>query len=214
MKRALAVVMPVALIVLIAVFEWLRIQRMPACGAAQCADAGFAALYLAWMLYELSVARADAAADDARADRHTRELYGIAHALTVLSALWSGPYPDPPGFAHLAGVVVFVAGVSLRLYAIRTLGARYSHLVRIDHALAIVSDGPYRFIRHPAYAGMLIAHAGVAIFFPNGVTAAVYCFMLVPSLLVRIRVEERALMGRAGYREFAENRARLVPGLW
>jgi protein-S-isoprenylcysteine O-methyltransferase Ste14 len=61
---------------------------------------------------------------------------------------------------------------------------------------------------------MLIANVGVSIYFLNWVTMCVFLFALVPSILLRISIEERMLFGIEGYAGFADKRKRLFPGIW
>ena len=105
-------------------------------------------------------------------------------------------------------------GVALRLWAIRTLGRHYSHAVRTQADHQVVTNGPYRLLRHPAYAGMLLAHLGVLALYANPWTCLAFLAGLVPAVAYRIRVEERVLRGLPGYPEFAASRARVVPFLW
>ena len=100
------------------------------------------------------------------------------------------------------------------MWAVRTLGQCYSHMVRAEADQPIVDAGPYRAIRHPAYAGMIAAHIGVLVALYNPVTLAVLILGLVPAILFRIRVEEKALFDLPGYSEFAKGRKRLVPMIW
>jgi len=111
----------------------------------------------------------------------------------------------------LAGV--FVAGVTLRAWAIHELGVQYSHrVVRISDG-GLISSGPYRVLRHPAYAGMLLANIGFAVYFssPASITALI---LLVAAVLWRIRIEEDVLTELPQYRAFANTRSRIVPGVW
>jgi protein-S-isoprenylcysteine O-methyltransferase Ste14 len=116
--------------------------------------------------------------------------------------------------AYFVGISIFLFGVCYRLWAIRTLGQYYSHRVRTAAQHQIVAFGPYRFTRHSAYAGMIIANAGICIYFFNWVTIRVFLFMLVPAILLRIVIEERTLFGIEGYSEFAKKRKRLFPAVW
>ncbi len=183
-------------------------------GSLSALDLGFVALYLVWMLLELGVTRRDAAAGDAPADGRTRELYGAAHALTVLSALGLGAGHTRLEGPALLGLGLFASGVALRLWAIRTLGRHYSHAVRTLTDHRIVADGPYRLVRHPAYAGMLVAHLGVLALYANPWTCLALFAGLLPAVVHRIRIEERVLGLLPGYLEFSASRARLVPFVW
>lgn len=77
-----------------------------------------------------------------------------------------------------------------------------------------MTSGPYRFVRHPAYAGMIVANAGVVLFLPNVADVTIFLVVLLPAIVLRIRVEERLLFEVPGYREYAHSRMRLVPGVW
>ena len=61
---------------------------------------------------------------------------------------------------------------------------------------------------------MIIANAGVCIYFLNWVTWCVFLFALAPSIVLRIGIEERMLFGIEGYADFARKRKRLFPGIW
>jgi protein-S-isoprenylcysteine O-methyltransferase Ste14 len=137
--------------------------------------------------------------------------YGVVRMSTVAAAVLA-PWPGLSPWTAIP-VLVFAAGVALRMIAMRTLGRFYSHHVirRDDHA--IVTSGPYRIVRHPAYVGMFAAHVGLVLFFPSWlgtVALGALAFMLA----WRIRVEERELLVLPAYRDYATTTPRLVPGLW
>jgi len=178
-------------------------------------DNVFIGLYILWMLVELRVSKKDVNTEGKKtSDSATCQLYGFGQALTFLTALWCPSIWREPNFAHFIGMSTFLVGVCYRLWAVRTLGQYYSHKVQIMAQHRIVASGPYRFTRHPAYAGMIIANAGISMYFFNGVTIGVFLFILVPAILLRIRIEERTLFGIDGYAEFAQKRKRLFPAVW
>ena len=61
---------------------------------------------------------------------------------------------------------------------------------------------------------MIIANAGISIYFFNWVTLCVFLFILVPAIVLRIVIEERTLLGIDGYSEFAKKLKRLFPAVW
>jgi protein-S-isoprenylcysteine O-methyltransferase Ste14 len=178
-------------------------------------DTVFIGSYIFWMLIELRVSKKDLNTEGKKTlDFATCQIYGFGQALTFLTALWVPSVWRLPNFAHFAGMSIFLFGVCYRLWAIRTLGQFYSHRVRTVARHQIVFSGPYRFSRHPAYAGMIITNAGISIYFFNWVTLFVFLFILVPAILLRIVIEERTLFRIEGYSEFAEKRKRLFPAVW
>lgn len=173
------------------------------------------ALYLAWLIVEAKVAAREVDRAETRLDRGTLELYAAGRALTVILALAFGGTRAVSLPLLLVGAGTFAFGVGLRLVAIRALGRFYSHRVRVSSEQTIIDTGPYRFMRHPAYTGMLLAHAGfvVACFHPAALVALLCVF--VPAVVLRIRVEECALLGAIpGYAEYCRGRARLLPLIW
>ncbi|MEU3464090.1 isoprenylcysteine carboxylmethyltransferase family protein [Streptomyces sp. NPDC006733] len=170
-----------------------------------------AAVYLGWLALEIPVTFRRATAPPA--ESATLLWYATARIATAVAAA-TGPLPWHRWSPWLLlPAAVFLAGIALRQIAIHTLGRFYSHHVMRQQDHRIVSGGPYRVIRHPAYAGMLLAHLGFVGFFLNPFSAA-----LLPALAVavvhRIRTEERLLLTVPGYRAYAVGRARLCPRVW
>jgi protein-S-isoprenylcysteine O-methyltransferase Ste14 len=178
-------------------------------------DIIFIGLYLLWMTMELKITRKDVNTEGKKTyDFMTCQLYGTGQALTILTALWFPSVWQMPNAANFVGISVFFLGVLYRLWAIRTLGQFYSHRVRTVYHHQIVASGPYKITRHPAYAGMIIANAGISVYFFNWVTLCVFLFILVPAIILRIIIEEKTLFDIQGYPEFAKKRKRLFPAVW
>ncbi|MET8698120.1 methyltransferase family protein [Kitasatospora sp. NPDC058032] len=170
-----------------------------------------AACYLGWLAVEIPVTFRSSGA--APRESATLLLYAAARIATVSAAVL-GPLPwDDWSPLLLVPAAVFVGGVVLRQVAIHTLGRFYSHHVTRQSDHQVVTWGVYRFIRHPAYAGMLSAHLGFVAFFLNPLSA-VLLVALCAAITFRIRTEERMLAHIPGYRAYADGHARLVPGLW
>lgn len=126
---------------------------------------------------------------------------------------WTGSLPP---LVHIVGLVLLAAALLLAAWAVRT-NRFFSSVVRIQHDRGhhVITGGPYRFVRHPGYLGMLAGALGGAI----GIGSWWSLLPLAPLVLVvvmRTWREERLLMqSLAGYAEYAQSvRFRLVPGLW
>ena len=114
------------------------------------------------------------------------------------------------------GIAIVVAGVALRAFAIVTLGRFFRRTVTIEPGQRLVRAGPYRVVRHPSYAGLVLAVGGLGLAFGSWFGAAVALLCMLLALLPRIRVEERALRQAFGaeYDDYARSTARLVPRVW
>lgn len=182
--------------------------------AAHLADgqpyaAAFVTAYLVWMLSEARITVGTPT--QSAAETRTLVPYAVARVATALTAAYSAPAVPGAFGAVLAGV--FGAGVILRAWAIRELGIHYSHrVVRIAED-GLVSSGPYTLLRHPAYAGMVLANIGFVGYFASPASIAALT-LLVAAILWRIRIEENVLAESSRYRVFAATRCRIVPGVW
>ncbi len=125
----------------------------------------------------------------------------------------------PPRFGgtvRAVSLVAFLAGYVLSSYALVT-NRFFSGVVRIQHDRGhhVVTGGPYRWVRHPGYAGALLAYVATP-FFLGSWWACVLALCLAVVLVVRTHLEDTTLLSELpGYRDYAGKvRARLVPGLW
>ena len=114
------------------------------------------------------------------------------------------------------GAVVAWFGILLRWWSFLTLGRYFTVVLRTSTDQPVVERGPYRFLRHPSYTGLLLALAGVGLILQNAVSAVGATGLVLIAVIYRIRIEERALSATLGdrYREFAAGRARLIPHVW
>lgn len=177
-------------------------------------DIIFASVYLAWIFIESKISKEEMHKGDQTSDYGTCELYAIGQAAVFLSALWCTSAWRSPNLFHLLGFILFLVGIAYRLWAIKTLGKYYSHIVREVAGHQIIETGPYRHIRHPAYAGMILANLGIVIFFFNSITLILFSLILIPAIILRIIIEEKTLFKMDHYIDYAHNRARLIPGIW
>ena len=205
----------IILIFLICIFSVLRLNNQILWkGSKINFDIVFAFIYVIWMLFELKVSKKEITKGNKTSDFGTCELYAIGQAGVFLSALWFNSIWKAPNIFHFFGLLIFISGIIFRIWAIMTLGRYYSHIVREVEKHKIIDSGPYRFIRHPAYTGMILANTGIVIFFFNTSTALIFLLVLIPAIIVRILIEEKTLFKIQGYPVFAKSRKRLIPAIW
>src|SRR5262245_47763613 len=91
------------------------------------------------------------------------------------------------------GTGVFILGKAIKYWAIATLGSRWSFRVLVPPASSLITHGPYRYLRHPNYVGVIGELAGLAIAARATVSGAISVVLFAVLIALRIRVEERAL---------------------
>jgi methyltransferase len=178
---------------------------------------GLLALFGAERLFELGLSRRNARRAFAQGaievgQRHFRAMSAL-HTLFLLSCglevvLLHRAFPQVLGWLALAGCALAQA---LRYWAIATLGPRWNVRVIVLPETPPVTGGPYRFIRHPNSAAVVLELLLLPLVHGAYLTAVVFTLANAALLAVRIRAEERAL-GAAYANAFAA-RPRFVPHL-
>jgi protein-S-isoprenylcysteine O-methyltransferase Ste14 len=122
----------------------------------------------------------------------------------------------PAAVVDWIGLVVLWCGISLRLWSFHTLGRYFTFTVQTSSDQPVIADGPYRVIRHPSYAGLLLVVIAVGLFIGNWLSLGCLVVATAGGLVFRIRVEEQALTRNLGdsYRDYAASHKRLVPFVW
>ena len=115
-------------------------------------------------------------------------------------------------FAY-AGVLLFVAGLFLRWWAIITLGRFFTVDVTIEKDHELVDRGPFRLVRHPSYTGVLLAFVGFALSLRNWAALLIILLPIFAAFVRRMNVEEDALSRALGsrYADYMRRTKRLVP---
>lgn len=118
------------------------------------------------------------------------------------------------GWVQYLGIVGMALGFLLREWSVLTLGAFFSKVVEIEQGHQLITVGPYRWLRHPAYTGMLIFFTSTALGLGTWLGAVVAFALLLTALRYRISIEE-PLMERSfggAYKAYAQQTRRLFPG--
>jgi len=143
-------------------------------------------------------------------------LSALAHRLPVGLGWWLLAYPllPPPmnwvviprtDWARLIGVVICASGLGVTIWARRTLAGNWSSDVTFKQGHELVRTGPYRYVRHPIYTGLLIMSLGSAI-----EIGRLHCWLSIAltgiGFWIKLCQEERLLLRHfpdayAGYRQ-------------
>ena len=215
MKRSagwLPIIMGTVLVVLVAALSVHKFAEWS--GFRLLLGIGVTAFYLFWCFAEGKLASAkEVSLPPTRRDARSLEFYALAQGTTVVCALlfstvWVGYWFNG------AAIAVLLAGFAFRIQSIRALGQFYSRRVRLLEGHEVITNGPYRVVRHPAYLGTLIGHLGFVLFFFNWPALIIWALFFAPMVVRRILIEEPVLFELPGYSEYAARTRRLIPPLW
>ncbi len=126
---------------------------------------------------------------------------------------WTG---DMPVALHVAGLLANILGYALFLWAMVS-NAYFAEGVRIqeERGHRVATDGPYRYVRHPGYAGAIVSAIATP-FLLGSLWALIPAVIGAGLYVVRTGLEDRTLVEELpGYSEFTQQtRYRLLPGVW
>jgi protein-S-isoprenylcysteine O-methyltransferase Ste14 len=179
----------------------------------------FWTLYITWYVIEMAAYwRLKTPAEASKKDRGSRAvlIIGLWSAIS-LGFVFAAVAPSATilfqrQFIFSVGLALFIAGAALRMSAMRALGRFHTMDVATQSGQLVIESGPYRWIRHPSYAGALLTLLGILICSTNWLSLA--CFGIgAGGYAYRIVVEERALSATLGepYREYLSRTRRLIP---
>jgi protein-S-isoprenylcysteine O-methyltransferase Ste14 len=152
-------------------------------------------------------------------DRVSLQIYSLLlTAMLVTASLDAGRFEwsTPPPVAVLVGWVLFVGGGAVGWWALASnTFASVAVRIQTERGHRVISAGPYRFVRHPMYVGILLATPGIALLLGS-------LWALLPAagigvlFVIRTALEDRTLRRELdGYEEFARRVPYLlVPRIW
>jgi len=119
-----------------------------------------------------------------------RWAYPAVFVAMAIEGFLSEPVPTN---VVLAGVAIFLVGKVFKGWAIATLGERWTYKVLVLPGVPLVTGGPYQFVRHPNYVGVIGELLGMALITGARVTGPIGLVFFSWLLMRRIRAEEQAL---------------------
>jgi protein-S-isoprenylcysteine O-methyltransferase Ste14 len=178
-------------------------------------------LWLAWFAY-WAVASGSVKPTQRRESVLSRTSHAVPLALGVLLIMWPRSanflfqrFVPPGPLTDLAGLALLVAGLAFSVWARIHLGRNWSGTVTLKQDHELIRSGPYRFVRHPIYTGLLIAVLGTALSLGEWrglITLALFAIAFVR----KIGIEERFMRETFGdaYERYRRDVPALIPFIY
>lgn len=117
---------------------------------------------------------------------------------------------------NFVGLVIILTGLIIRITAAITLGRFYTRTLKITENHVVVSNGIYKYIRHPGYLGTILFFIGAGIFMGNTISIIIISACILPAYIYRIKIEEEMLIEAFGdrYKIYAKKTKKLIPFIW
>jgi protein-S-isoprenylcysteine O-methyltransferase Ste14 len=143
----------------------------------------------------------------------------FSFSISFVAALDAGRFhwsPELPIFLYFLMFVLVILSYCLIYWAMWT-NQFFSSRVRIqtDRGHYVITEGPYRFLRHPGYAGAIVLLPATG-FLLGSLYSLIPAAVNIVLLIIRTYLEDRTLQKELpGYADYAQKtRFRLVPGIW
>jgi len=185
----------------------------------------FAVVMLCWFVFAGTFLLRNKPPSPPDQKREPASLLGVALQGLSYAIVWAVHRPmfTPPVssfvVAILASVIAVVAAIGsvwLVTAALKTLGKEWSLTARLVEGHQLATAGPYAYVRHPIYTGMLgmLLATGFAISYWPALLAALVVFFV--GTMIRVRSEERLLRGAFGeqFEAYARRVPAILPGLY
>ena len=114
----------------------------------------------------------------------------------------------------ISGLAMTAAGIALAFWARFNLGRNWSGTVTVKEDHRLIQSGPYRFVRHPIYSGLLLAMAGTAIG-AGRLSSLIGVAIAFLGFRSKWRIEERFMQEQFGarYVQYKRDVKAVIPGL-
>jgi len=175
---------------------------------------------LFWMITELRLIRKMAFNHQNVIDgeRHSQSWLWLSVVGSLILALFYKnmawlPIPIEYVLRQWLAIIICATGLGLRYWAVVKLGRFFSTHVSIQNQHNLITDGPYKWIRHPAYTGVLLALAGAGLAMGDFLALLVLTTIPFATFKLRIGIEEKLLIKQFGpqYLAYLHKTYKLLP---
>ncbi|MBG9378147.1 isoprenylcysteine carboxylmethyltransferase family protein [Panacibacter sp. DH6] len=158
--------------------------------------------------------------DNQKVDSNTERYLWIVIAIAVTLGVYVSFITYQPivllnNFSYV-GMALMIAGILLRIIAIKQLGKYFTVDVTIRQEHQLMQSGLYKHVRHPSYTGVLLAFLGLGITFNNWYSLLIIFIPVFSVFVIRMSTEEKALLAQFGeaYKNYINNTKRLLPFIY
>src|SRR5215471_16918896 len=131
---------------------------------------------LTWVLVEFPYVLRDRVKPTQNWDKHSAKLWDAANLMELVGMVVGftkiGSMHGATNIISSLGLSLLLTGITIRWVAIHTLGKYFTGTVVIKTDHRLIQTGIYKYVRHPAYTGALLAHLGLGLSFANWFTLA------------------------------------------
>jgi protein-S-isoprenylcysteine O-methyltransferase Ste14 len=122
---------------------------------------------------------------------------------------------QPSPITNWLGVALTAAGIGFAIWARLYLGANWSGAVTVKVGHELVRSGPYRFVRHPIYTGLITALLGTGLLLAQR-RSVIALVMIYAGFKIKSKIEERAMISTFGtaYEEYRRSVGAIIPKLY
>lgn len=116
---------------------------------------------------------------------------------------------------RIAGIIILLGALVIRVYAAMTLNKSYSYTLEIREDHKLVTKGLYKYIRHPIYTGVILGAFSIPIY-SSSLRGFLITILAIPLFMYRIGNEEKMLIEEYGeeYEEYQKHTWKLFPYIY
>ncbi len=140
----------------------------------------------------------------------------FALSYMVKPAWWAWATFSLPLWARWIGVVLTIGGMPLLAWVQWSLGQNFAAVLHIREGHTLVTDGPYRFVRHPMYSLIFLYGLGLLLLTANWLIGLPMLLGAAAFIIPRVGKEEALMLEQFGdnYKEYMERTGRFLPRLF
>ena len=113
------------------------------------------------------------------------------------------------------GLIIIISGFVLRQYSIKILGRFFTPVIMLQKDQKLIQEGPYKYIRHPSYTGLLLELTGLSLSLSNWLSLLITLILFLPVINYRIKIEEEFLNKNfKGYPNYQKRTKKLIPYIY